>query len=901
MHTHKKSIEELINIYDVKMRNGKVYKERKKIPGIKKNLSFHRENTHIIKRIFCLIKRPINLLLISASVALGVLYFFENEEKNHPAVLTITLIIVFLNICTELYYELKFFYKFKENVHVPTCKVLVGDKFETISTEDLVEGDVIKLCKSDVVGADGVIIQLEELKVDNSNISGSAEVIKKSLEPKSDDLLKAENVVLKGNIVISGTAIAIIFAVGRDTIEFINSKNEFIKKKKAGPITKEFDLFFQGLFIIATFISVILLAISFATGHELVYIFEVIIALYIGILPEGIPTTIDLIDYQAIRKLNDLGILITEKSTIENLSVLDHLILNKAGVITVKELFCEKIYDGTEIINVESVFFEDNEVEYKKLLNIGFICRRISDDYKNKIEMDHLNNDIILDAIKIFSYICQEISIKKSLNFNFNINQNVKFILSDDKYYTNCTHFYFNGKKKRINDKERKKLMIARKGLINYGTNVVCICQKTGDDLIFVCFLSFINLAKTCTRIVTDVIRATGINITMLTKDKSFYIKELSTQHLKIRNILRYENFDNLDDHIKRMFYENNFTLMGIDYKQKYKILKDLIGLNKITAVIANQTNEAPSLYLADVGVCTFEAPEACKESAAIIFKSYEDFIYCLEEGRLYLINLQKSVKYILMHITPQIIPLLLTVVLGIPLPISPILLVFADLFIEIFPSIFFAYEPPERDVITLQQKEYLVINEYDDSIFIVRTLKKFFKLIKSDVGLFSKSVLCWSLIEAGTLSTIGCLLGFFFALKRKNIPFDLFFFSSVDYFKPNGKDYITSSGELIDVEDQLEALYTGQSTYFLGYIINQFANMICCRRKYDFFFDKFFNNYLILISSLVGLSLTILINYLSFLETIFIIRRPSLVALIFPLTSAVLILLLDTFKKINF
>ncbi len=178
--------------------------------------------------------------------------------------------------------------------------------------------------------------------------------------------------------------------------------------------------------------------------------------------------------------------------------------------------------------------------------------------------------------------------------------------------------------------------------------------------------------------------------------------------------------------------------------------------------------------------------------------------------------------------------------------------------------------------------------------------MKKLLLIFSHEGGIYNKTVLKWAFIEAGGITTVGCLIGFFVSLSLSNIPYTYFYYSSQKYFQFGAPDIISTSGEALDDKDQLSILYKAQSTYFLGLVFCQFCNMLCCRRKYTFFNTNLLNNYPLLFASFGGIIITVLVVYTEFFEDILVIRRPSLLSLTIPIGAGVLILILDTLKKLK-
>ncbi|GMT06434.1 hypothetical protein PENTCL1PPCAC_28608, partial [Pristionchus entomophagus] len=106
-----------------------------------------------------------------------------------------------------------------------------------------------------------------------------------------------------------------------------------------------------------------------------------------------------------------------------------------------------------------------------------------------------------------------------------------------------------------------------------------------------------------------------------------------------------------------------------------------------------------------------------------------------IEEGRLLFDNLRLSLGYTFAHLWPEVVPIVLSFLFGLPTGLSPLQILSVDLLCEIPPAVSLAYEPPERDIMQTPPRR--------------------------DAKLLSKSLLAYSYIFAGTGITIGCVIAF--------------------------------------------------------------------------------------------------------------------------------------------
>lgn len=136
--------------------------------------------------------------------------------------------------------------------------------------------------------------------------------------------------------------------------------------------------------------------------------------------------------------------------------------------------------------------------------------------------------------------------------------------------------------------------------------------------------------------------------------------------------------------------------------QQKLIIVENCQRRNEIVAVTGDGVNDSPALKKADIGVAMgIMGSEVSKEAADMILldDNFASIVAGVEEGRLIFDNLKKSIAYTLSSNIPEISPFLFFIILGIPLPLSTVLILAVDLGTDMIPAISMAYEKAESDI----------------------------------------------------------------------------------------------------------------------------------------------------------------------------------------------------------
>jgi sodium/potassium-transporting ATPase subunit alpha len=138
--------------------------------------------------------------------------------------------------------------------------------------------------------------------------------------------------------------------------------------------------------------------------------------------------------------------------------------------------------------------------------------------------------------------------------------------------------------------------------------------------------------------------------------------------------------------------------------QQKLIIVENFQARGQVVAVTGDGVNDAPALKKADIGIAMgIMGSEVSKEAANMILldDNFASIVAGVEEGRLIFDNLKKSIAYTLSSNIPEISPFLAFITIGVPLPLSTILILCVDLGTDMVPAISMAWENHEADIMS--------------------------------------------------------------------------------------------------------------------------------------------------------------------------------------------------------
>lgn len=1030
MEDHKLSISELLSKYRV-ARNRKNFHlyidSTAKNAGRteKTNLMFKNQDISLFYAAYSSLMDPIKMVALASVVILGVTFLIYGTEWREFIDFFITILLIIITVSLEIYEESKIneYYRQKEIVY--SSKVLIANQIVEIENEFLVISDHLFLNKGDIVPADSVLIKSRDLKIDRCTLSEGTDIIKKTYKKHSEEFKDSENVLLASDRIVSGECEALVVLVGNQTaISQIYRKNIRLKSLHS-LLYKEIHYLFLGSLFISLLISLILICFGLITGIWIDKALILTFSVCLTVIPNRVPSTVKFMLFKAVFKLEKRNIIIRDVGVIEKLGLMTILCSEETIFIQAHNIFCSDIYNGKTVFDLELAFEDRNERLMQFLCSISQITNLVSSNKSYKTH-HHTSlealSEVLLRYFVGLNGIPQKIKDLNTKDFDGTIVDEIKYKTlyitgSVESILNICNSiklddeiFYLLPEKKHEilktchNMKCNSSLALAFKSFSNEELNFKI------HEFTFICIYFFKEMPRFDTPLITNILKSSKIKFSILANISSestalqsrsiVGIEYCKTENLT-NSVITFQQLKDSNYDFKSKFLNyGNFIIYNCNRTNKKQIIDDLKKLDQIVGYMGNEIKDCQAMIESNIGICFENSSPICKEACNIILETdrIDDLFYCLEEGRLYYINLQKAIRFISSHILPQLIPLVLYAFVGSPIALSSVLLVILNYLVELIPGIYFSNEEPEINLLVGRPNKVKDIGDLlpdraedkkssenssdgritdeevnneriaddqvnneriaddqvstestnniidtadnkstpgtadenkstssttDDNKSAPRTadenteldgskqpdkltnLKVFYnkasesiKKIKNHGLIYHLKTVYFSALEIGIITSIGCMLAFFATFQVNDVPYSKMFFSANTYFKKKAPPLMLTDGTEIDSEIQIDILRQAQSTYFIGLVICQFATLIVCRRAKNYFFTNFFKNFQIIIYTLFGVAISFVILYLPFIDGLLLIQTPVHSALLFPVASALLILLIDTYRK---
>lgn len=608
--------------------------------------------------------------------------------------------------------------------------VLRDDQEFIISDSEIVPGDIIILQEGEKIPADAKIIISNGLRVDEAAMTGESKPIYKNIE---DD-------VLKGTVVVSGNARAVVFATGQNTS--IGKIADKISEIDTEIPLKNNIKFLSTLIIRAVlFLAIIIFIVGLWHNHSVEEMILAVVTLSVSVIPEGLPVVITLILAMGVWRMGKRNALVKKLQAVEALGQADIIAVDKTGTITKNELVIKKVFTNNNFYEIEGIGYEprgdikmsneyinpvdDSDLVY--LAKLSSLCAEARIIYSKEDDLWHIAGDPTEAAILVFG---QKVGFhKEELNKQYpkledNVfdyqkkykssfyKKNLIVMGAPEEVLELCTKMYKNGKNVRIKRDDIEKNLLK---MLNEGLRVIAVAQKNDNKAEELSFVGFLGMKDALRLEVSDSIlkaQNAGIKVVMITGDHKITAKSIAEEagiYLKDDKIITGVELDNMSDSEALKEIGSVSVFARVNPEHKLRIVNLFRSLGKTIAMTGDGVNDAPSLVAADLGISMGRiGTEVAKEASDIILldDNFETIVSAIEEGRGIYKSIKKVLLYLLSTGMAEVFVILTALLLDMPLPLLAVQIIWLNFVTDGILDAALAFDPKEGGLLKNQFKK---------------------------------------------------------------------------------------------------------------------------------------------------------------------------------------------------
>jgi len=588
------------------------------------------------------------ILLVAATISA-----YLGEMKNFVIITVMVLASVILDFFEE-HSASNAAKKLSEKVSITATVIRHGKKRE-IKAANICVGDIIFLSSGDLVPADARVIESNDFFVNQSALTGESfprEKFSNVDENGQDDNANESNLVFLGTSVVSGTACAVVFQIGKETA-FGRIAESLSQKEEKSEF--EFGIVKFGFFIMKVILFLVLFIFlgNAFVNHNFLQSFIFAIAIAVGVTPELLPVIMSVTMARGSQKMARAGVIVKKLSSIPNFGGMDILCTDKTGTLTDGEI---------KLVNYTDIFGAQNEDVFLYTYLNSFYQTGIKNQL-DKTVMDYKKTDV--SGFKKIEEIPFDF-VRKMMSVAVHSKQERTLITKGavESVLEKCSFYLDDGTAKNLTIKAKKSAMDYYEKLSSDGYRVLALAIKKNlpeknrytiadeKDLILAGFVSFFDSAKDDADETLKSLQSYGVEIKVITGDNEFVTQKVCRDiGLNIKGMILGKEIASLTDDALGIRAEQTTIFARFSPDEKNRVITALRKRGHVVGYLGDGINDAPSLKTADVGISVDHAVDVAKEAADIILtkKHLGIIIAGVIEGRK---SFGNTMKYILMGLS---------------------------------------------------------------------------------------------------------------------------------------------------------------------------------------------------------------------------------------------------------
>lgn len=613
----------------------------------------------------------------------------------------------------------------------PEAKVVRDGVIVQIPAREVTIQDEVVVEAGDCIPADGKLLTVASLKVDESALTGESLPVEKSLEevPEGAALGDQTNRVFSGSFASYGRAVFEVTEIGMNTE--VGKIAGLLKNtsEKRTPLQINLDDFGKKLSVAILVFCGILFGISVFRGDSMVDAFLFAVALAVAAIPEALSSIVTIVLSFGTQKMAREHAIIRKLQAVEGLGSVSVICSDKTGTLTQNKMTVEDYYVDGERIPAEALRVTEGTSLAKQLLISSILCNDSTNTDGKEIgdptetALINLGSRLGVDAVdireayprlseipfdsdrKLMSTLHQidgkyRMVVKGAVDVLLNRmdkireQDGVRELLPEDKERIERQNLEFSRDGLRVLAFAYKEFP-AEKGLL----------AEDEEDLTFLGLIAMMDPPRTESKMAVEECIRAGIKPVMITGDHKITAAAIA----KRIGILKDESeacegavIENMSDEELQKFVEGISVYARVSPEHKIRIVRAWQDKGNIVAMTGDGVNDAPALKQADIGVAMgITGSEVSKDAAAMVLTddNFATIIKAVENGRNVYQNIKNAIQFLLSGNFGAILAVLYASVAALPVPFAPVHLLFINLLTDSLPAIALGLEPHTKDV----------------------------------------------------------------------------------------------------------------------------------------------------------------------------------------------------------
>jgi len=627
----------------------------------------------------------------------------------------------------------------------PEASLLRDGEETKVPAGDLVPGDVVLLRAGDRIPADLRLVESVNLQVEESALTGESVAVEKRAAPLHDPEIALGE---RSNMAYAGTAAS--YGRGRGVVVATGMQTEFgaIARMLSGieagrtPLQENLDRVGRLLARAALVGVAIIVALGLVRGEPLVEMLIFGIALAVAVVPEALPAVVTISLALGVQRMVRRHALMRRLAAVETLGSTTVICSDKTGTLTKDEMTARSCFVAGELFELSGAGYqpegafslEGAAVAPGAPLTLMLRAAALACDAQVAFDQsagrwtvkgDSTEGALVVAAAKAgldkaqldaqfprLDEIPFTSETKRMTTLHADGDEVVAFAKgAPEVILQSCSREFTGDGEKALDAAGRERIVEAAGGMAGQALRVLAVSFKKqasrGDaeqQMTFLGLVGMIDPPRPEAREAIRTCREAGIRPVMITGDHPVTARAVANELglLSAGRAITGSELEAMDEAQFESEVELIEVYARVSPAHKLRVVAALQKKGHVVAMTGDGVNDAPALKKADIGIAMGITGTAVSKEAAAMTLTDDNFasiVAAVEEGRGIFDNIKKYLMYLLSSNIGEIGLMAGALLLGLPLPLSAVQILYVNLATDGLPALALAVDPPDADL----------------------------------------------------------------------------------------------------------------------------------------------------------------------------------------------------------
>lgn len=621
----------------------------------------------------------------------------------------------------------------------PSAKVLRNGEKTSIPARELVVGDIVSLEAGDFIPADGRLIDVQNLRVEEGMLTGESEPVEKFSDVIEGEVALGDrkNMVFSSSLVVYGRADFLVTAIAEQTeIGKIAQMLETAEAKQT-PLQQKLEKFGKQLGWAILALCALIFAVQilrlFTTNQTadmqkaVLDSFMFAVAVAVAAIPEALSSVVTIVLSVGTNKMAKQHAIMRNLPAVETLGSTSVICTDKTGTLTQNKM---TVVDSFLPTQGSKELTDLTQADQKLLLNAMVLCNDSSFSQEGQLLGDPTEVALIAYSDKI-GYPYQDLREKspRLAEFPFDSERKLMSTINDfegqktifvkggpDVLFNRCNQVFLDGKVQEFTPELKEKFQAQNEAFSQKALRVLAYAYKPvsdnkteltltdENDLILIGLSAMIDPPREAVYDSIAEAKKAGIKTIMITGDHKTTAQAIA-KDIGLMNegdmALTGQELDALTEDELRENLEKISVYARVSPENKIRIVRAWQNEHQVTAMTGDGVNDAPALKHANIGIAMGSGTDVAKDASSMILTddNFVSIVSAVSIGRVVYDNIKKSISYLFSGNLGAIIAIVFALVVGWVNPFTALQLLFINLVNDSVPAIALGMEKAEPDV----------------------------------------------------------------------------------------------------------------------------------------------------------------------------------------------------------